>query len=386
MRSRILILVSLLMSPINGIAQELSQYTAVRVQKAHQLAQDDKLQQAIEQLSSIKVSKAYDQAFVSRMLGVFLWQDGKAKQAIQHLEKAVTSGQLQDEQAWTTQKMLADIYLSDQQFTHALPHYYQLTKQVPKTQKPAELWLRIAQAHYQIEQWGKVIPAIDTYERYHRKDEIQPLSLKLGSQLQLKQWKAAIPTLEQLIALEPQKANWWRQLVSLKLRVGQNKQALDTLALAKLQGVPLSEQDQRLLAQLYAQRGIPERAALELSELENAQKDVELLVAQASYWQMAREWNKAIDYWQLAANYNDKYQWNVAQLLVQEGQYQEALAVLNRVKDRKSEVALAKTRAYYKLNQIEQALIQAKIAENVEPSNQARGWIKYLSQLRKSMS
>ncbi|RJX65764.1 hypothetical protein DZ860_21235 [Vibrio sinensis] len=386
MRSKILILVGLLMSPMNGFAQELSQYTAVRVQKAHQLAQDDKLQQAIEQLSSINVSKAYDQAFVSRMLGVFLWQDGKTKQAIQHLEKAVTSGQLQDEQAWTTRKMLADIYLSDQQFQHSLPHYYQLTKQVPKTQKPDELWLRIAQAHYQIEQWGKVIPAIDTYDRYHRKDEIQPLSLKLGAQLQLKQWKAAIPTLERLIALEPQKANWWRQLVSLKLRVGQNKQALDTLALAKLQGVPLSEQDQRLLAQLYAQRGIPERAALELSGLENAQKDVELLVAQASYWQMAREWNKAIDYWQLAANYNDKYQWNVAQLLVQEGQYQEALTVLNRVKGRKSEVALAKTRAYYKLNQLEQALIQAKIAENAQPSNQAKGWIKYLSQLRKSMS
>ncbi|ANS85565.1 hypothetical protein VSVS12_01799 [Vibrio scophthalmi] len=365
-------------------AAELSQYTAIRVQKANQLAQDEKFAEAIQALRKIETSKSYDQAFVARMLGVFYWQDGQTKPAIKQLKLAVESKKLEDEQAWVTEKMLADLLLSDQQFSASLPHYYQLVQQVPESQTEDQIWLRIAQAHYQIEQWKAVIPAIDKYRRFQAKDELQPLSLKLGAQLQLKRWKDAIPTLEKLVSLQPDKVNWWRQLVSLQLQQGQNKQALSTLALAKGQGVALSQQDRTLLAQLYAQQGIPERAAIELSQLEEAATDLDLIVSQASYWQQAREWQKATKQWQLAAKQAAKYHWNVAQLLVQEGQYQQALTVLDRVQGRKADVALAKTRAYYKLNQLEQALIHAKQADNIEPSSQSKSWIKYLSQLRRA--
>ncbi|WP_194435126.1 tetratricopeptide repeat protein [Vibrio fluminensis] len=378
------LLISLLsLSAFSSVAAELSQYTAVRVQKANEMAQDEQFKQAITALKAIDTSRAYDQAFVARMLGVFYWQDGQAKNAIKQLQFAVDSKQLQDEQAWTTQKMLADLLLSDQQFKKSLPHYYQLTKQVPGKQKADELWLRIAQAHYQISEWKQVIPAVDKYRRFQSKDELQPLSLKLGAQLQLKRWKDAIPTLERLIVLQPEKINWWRQLVSLQMQVNDNKGALGTLALAKQQGLALSQQNRKLLAQLYAQRGIPERAAIEISELDDARSDLDLIVTQASYWQHAREWNKALAQWKVAAKHNAKYHWNVAQIMVQEGQYQNALVVLDKVKGRGEEVALAKTRAYYKLNQLERALIQAKKADNIESTNQSRGWIKYLSQLRK---
>ncbi|OLQ91043.1 hypothetical protein BIY21_13800 [Vibrio ponticus] len=378
------LLISLLsLSAFSSVAAELSQYTAVRVQKANEMAQDEQFKQAITALKAIDTSRAYDQAFVARMLGVFYWQDGQAKNAIKQLQFAVDSKQLQDEQAWTTQKMLADLLLSDQQFKKSLPHYYHLTQQVPAKQKADELWLRIAQAHYQVSEWTKVIPAVDKYRRFQSKDELQPLSLKLGAQLQLKRWKDAIPTLERLIVLQPDKINWWRQLVSLQMQVNDNKGALGTLALAKQQGLALSQQDRKLLAQLYAQRGIPERAAIEISELDDAGNDLDLIVTQASYWQHAREWNKALTQWQIAAKHNAKYHWNVAQIMVQEGQYQKALVVLDKVQGRGEEVALAKTRAYYKLNQLEQALIQAKKADNIASTNQSKGWIKYLSQLRK---
>ncbi|WP_114767814.1 tetratricopeptide repeat protein [Vibrio rhodolitus] len=378
------LLISLLsLSAFSSVAAELSQYTAVRVQKANEMAQEEQFKQAITALKAIDTSRAYDQAFVARMLGVFYWQDGQAKNAIKQLQYAVDSKQLQDEQAWITQKMLADLLLSDQQYKKSLAHYYHLTKQVPEKQKVDELWLRIAQAHYQVSEWQQVVPAVDKYRAMQNKDELQPLSLKLGAQLQLKRWKDAIPTLERLIVLQPDKINWWRQLVSLQMQVNDNKSALSTLALAKQQGLELSQQDRRLLAQLYAQRGIPERAAIEISELDDAGSDLKLIVTQASYWQHAREWDKALTQWQIAAKHNAKYHWNVAQIMVQEGQYQKALVVLDKVKGRSEDVALAKTRAYYKLNQLEDALIQAKKADNIESSKQSKGWIKYLSQLRK---
>lgn len=372
----------LVAGPVNA---ELSQYTAGKVQRAHNLQQEEKLDEAIRLLAELTPSKAYDRAFVKRMLGVFYWQKGDLKQAIANLSDAVDSGLLLDEQAWVTQRMLADILLSDEQFKRALPHYYQLSKNIPETQKADELWLRIAQSHYQVSEWKQVLSAINTYESLSRVDDVQPLTIKLGAQLQLKQWSGALPTLKRLIGLEPNKTAWWQQMAGIQLRLGRSKDALDTLALAKRQGVKLTQQDLKTLAQLYAQRGIPERAAIIYAQLDDAQTDAELVSAQAMYWQMAKEWDKAISVWSQAAKLDTRHRWPLAQLLLQEGHYQQALTELDKValKGRKADVELAKVRAYYKLENYDQAIIHAKRANNIKSTSASKSWIKYLSQMRK---
>ncbi|MBM4840446.1 tetratricopeptide repeat protein [Vibrio parahaemolyticus] len=384
MMKKFLITTLLSLTAASAIAQELSQYTASRVQRAHSLAQEEKLKEAISTLESLDLSRGYDQAFVARMLGIFYWQNEQVKPAIKQLDFAVSSGLLQDEQAWQTRKMLADILLNEQQFAKALPHYYELSKAVPKNQKAHEVWLRIAQSHYQLSQWNKVLSAMGRYEKFGQPDELGPLSIKLSSELELKKWLPAIVTIKRLIAIEPERVEWWRQLVALHLRVDDSKRALDSMALAKLQGVALSQDDFKLLAQLYAKRGIPERAALIMEQLEDLNVDSQLKAQQATYWQMAKEWDKSIDSWRIAAKLDSKYYWNYSQLLVQQGHYQQALAALDKVKGRNADVALIKTRAYYKLNRLDDALANAKRANEIKPSNQAKSWVKYLTQRRKA--
>ncbi len=155
-----------------------------------------------------------------------------------------------------------------------------------------------------------------------------------------------------------------------------------------MQKVALNQQDLRLLAQLYAQNGIPERAAQVMESLDEAQSNQQLITERAIYWQRAKEWDKAIATWRLAATKDAKYHWHVAQLLLQEGHYQQALAELDQVKerDKQAQVALAKTRALYKLNQFEAALVQAKRADSLQSSESAKQWIKYLSQQRQTQS
>lgn len=381
---KFLITTLLSLTAASAIAQELSQYTASRVQRAHSLAQEEMLKEAISTLESLDLSRGYDQAFVARMLGIFYWQNEQVKPAIKQLDFAVSSGLLQDEQAWQTRKMLADILLNEQQFAKALPHYYELSKAVPKNQKAHEVWLRIAQSHYQLSQWNKVLSAMGRYEKFGQPDELGPLSIKLSSELELKKWQPAIVTIKRLISIEPERVEWWRQLVALHLRVDDSKRALDAMALAKLQGVALSQDDFKLLAQLYAKRGIPERAALIMEQLEDLNVDSQLKAQQATYWQMAKEWDKSIDSWRIAAKLDSKYYWNYSQLLVQEGHYQQALAALDKVKGRNADVALIKTRAYYKLNRLDDALANAKRANEIKPSNQAKSWVKYLTQRRKA--
>ncbi len=63
-----------------------------------------------------------------------------------------------------------------------------------------------------------------------------------------------------------------------------------------------------------------------------------------------------MDSWRVAARLDSQYYWNFSQLLVQEGHYQQALAVLDKVSGRKADVALIKARAYYKLKRIDDAL------------------------------
>ncbi|MDG2640642.1 hypothetical protein P7M58_14025 [Vibrio parahaemolyticus] len=384
MMKKFLITTLLSLTAASAIAQELSQYTASRVQRAHSLAQEEKLKEAISTLESLDLSRGYDQVFVARMLGIFYWQNEQVKPAIKQLDFAVSSGLLQDEQAWKTRKMLADILLNEQQFAKALPHYYELSKAVPKNQKAHEVWLRIAQSHYQLSQWNKVLSAMGRYEKFGQPDELGPLSIKLSSELELKKWQPAIVTIKRLIAIEPERVEWWRQLVALHLRVDDSKRALDSMALAKLQGVALSQDDFKLLAQLYAKRGIPERAALIMEQLEDLNVDSQLKAQQATYWQMAKEWDKSIDSWRVAAKLDSKYYWNYSQLLVQQGHYQQALAALDKVKGRNADVALIKTRAYYKLNRLDDALANAKRANEIKPSNQAKSWVKYLTQRRKA--
>lgn len=367
-------------------AAELSQYAARKAMNANQLAQEEKLTEAINILKSADVSRSYDKAYFARMLGVFYWQNEQIRPAIKALSEAVSSGQLEDEQGWQTEHMLADLLLMEHQYKQALPHYYQLTNNVPKTHHEYELWLRIAQVHYQAEQWQKSLDAIVRYEAFKRPDEVTPLSVKLGAQMQLEKWKGAIPTLKRLINLEPTKSNWWLQLVNLELRTDNKKDALSSLSLARMQNIELKDSDLRLLAQLYAHHGIPERAAKVLEQVEGANSDLDLITQRASYWQNAKEWDKAIDTWNLASRYDEKYHWNIAQILLQQARYQDALDELDNVKEssRKAQVALAKTKALYKLDQLEPALIQAKTANNIAPSDEAASWIKYLSQLRQA--
>ncbi|MUK49326.1 tetratricopeptide repeat protein [Aliivibrio fischeri] len=369
-------------------AQQLTQYNAAKVQRAIQLQQQDKIVDAIDVLSKLTPSQAYDKAYVQRMLGVFHWQNGNSKAAVKYLSTAVNSQQLVDEQAWVTQRMLADLLLTEQRFKEALPHYYQLTKTVPENQKIGDLWFRIAQTHYQISQWDKVLFALNKHQKvtkiHKKQDKRQLLVLKLGAQLQRKYWKSAIPTLTVLIELEPEQAGWWQQLSSIQLQLNQPSNALDTLVLAQRQGIVLSQSELKILAQLYAQRGIPEKAAQVMAQLADYETDKEIIITQASYWQAAKEWDKAIAVWQKAAQFDGQYYWQVAQLQIQEGYYQQGLKSLDKVKDynKTDDVALAKTRAYYKLNQLELALVNAKRANEFKPSNEAKGWIQYLSQMR----
>jgi len=405
---------------------QLTQFIAGKIQAAQALQQQERYTDAIELLADLTPRQAYDKAFVQRVLGIFHWQQDNTDQAVKYLSLAVESQLLPTEQTWMTQRMVADILLSQQKYKQALPHYYVLVNKYAlsdgvlgkvavgsekiavkakhkksniKEKEFTELWLRIAQTHYQLREWDRVLSAVRSYEQLNTKgDQVQALNLQLTAQSQLQRWPAAIDTLDRIIAVEPDKLLWWQQLAGLQLRISQPQAALTTLILAQRQGLELSVQERRTLAQLYAQQGIPEQAARELASLAKGIVDNDerqkMLAEQAQYWQMAKEWNMAIHTWRdvisLSEHNTAEYRWPLAQLLLQQGRYESALVELNhsqikqgRSKKEQAAIELAKVRSYYKLEQFDRAITHAKLAQHLAPSASAKGWLKYLRQVRK---
>ena len=375
----LLILLTLLTLPLN--VQELSRYVAVKVHKAFQARQDNRLSEAIAVLKQIEPKKEYDNAYVQRLLGVFYWQSGQLTKAEQALAVSVSLNVLEKTQQRDTRRMLADIQFYQQRFTPAITNYLAVIEQTQNREALAGYWLRVVQAYYALENWNKVLDAVAGYKAYVVKPEISALTMQFGAELSLELWSRAIKTVTQLRDLEPEKLVWWQHLYGLFLRTDQNREALAVLQQMERAGFALSRAEIRTLAQLYANQGIPVQAAEHYGLLAGEISDAKLLATQAKYWQQAREWHKALLSWEKAARLDSDYRWPYAQLLLRQREYSQALKQLDGIENPSEQMLLAKVNAYYRLNLIEEARKAASRAYRVSQNKSARQWLDYLAKL-----
>ena len=375
MKNLILALCAIILSNA-AIGRELSVFTASKLQQAQKYDSKGQLEKAIGVLQPLTISRSYDRAMVDRSLGVYFWKNNQLKLSAHHLQKALETDAIEGKQQTELRKMLADVLFNQREFREALQHYAQLTA---VTQEPtrSQLWLSMAKAHYQLEQWQQTIDAANRVVGAS-KHNFEPLTIKLSAQIHSSQWRGAEKTLRALLKYQPKNPNWWRQLVNVELHSGDTRGALTALSLAKNQ-IALNVQDRKLLARLFDKSGIPERAALELSLLPTSEQNIDLLVEQAGYWQKAKEWEHAAIVWESLSKKDEKYHRQLALALTQNGDHQKALNVLERYQVKRADIALLKAKVHDKLNQLDEALEEAKAAQKIEPSASAESWIEYLS-------
>jgi len=373
--------------------KNLTTYTIRQVQHAYQLQLEEKPNEAIAVLEKTKTSRAYDQAYVHRMLGGLYWQTQQSALAIRSLTTAVEAKQLPKEQQRDTQRMLADILLVEGQYSKSEKGYVNLLPEYESAVDREWLWLRLAQSQYQQQKWSLVEKSIKKQQYYLIKaklaPKVMPLNMMLAAQLSTKKWRRAIKTAYSLRELEPNNILWWKQLTTLYLQTDQIKKALTTLQQADRAGFKLSDQQLKLLAQLYAQLDVPFKAGETYSRIRSLEDSVELLQQQANNWQAAKEWDRAKKSWNKAANIDPKYYWQMALLQLQRREYDGALvsiealthssAIKTYTKSQLAKVHIAETQAFNALGQRKQALDAITLANRLQPSANTRSWIKYLS-------
>ncbi|EHA1126683.1 ferrichrome ABC transporter substrate-binding protein [Vibrio navarrensis] len=378
-----LLMSCLLLTKVSAAApnSDISPYALRYMQQAQTLSAKEQNQQAIEHLLTAEVSRPGDVAAISRMLGILYWQSEQAQHSVMALEKALNAQGLADDEQWRTRRMLSSIYLTLGQFRQALPHLELLTQSIPEGENAAEVWLHLAQAHYSLEQWRETLLALEKQRKLDPKPSVAVLSISLGAHAQLEQWSQVVDNAKQLIALQPEKKIWWMQAYSGYLNLRQQKAALDILTLAQLKGITLLDSELKSLAYLYASQGIYEKAAVTLSQLEQADSDLELIRLQAQYWQAAKEWQKSLHFWHKAAEIESKYHWEVAVLQNQLQKYQQVIASLDQMENQQRfyDAQLLKVNALYRLNRLEAALALAKKADAIKSSTQTQSWVRFLS-------
>ncbi|KJR28941.1 MULTISPECIES: tetratricopeptide repeat protein [Vibrio] len=378
-----LLMSCLLLTKVSAAApnSDISPYALRYMQQAQTLSAKEQNQQAIEHLLTAEVSRPGDVAAISRMLGILYWQSEQAEHSVIALEKALNAQGLADDEQWRTRRMLSSIYLTLGQFRQALPHLELLTQSIPEGENAAEVWLHLAQAHYSLEQWRETLLALEKQRKLDPKPSVAVLSIALGAHAQLEQWSQVVDNAKQLIALQPEKKIWWMQAYSGYLNLRQQKAALDILTLAQLKGIALLDSERKSLAYLYASQGIYEKAAVTLSQLEQADSDLELIRLQAQYWQAAKEWQKSLHFWHKAAEIESKYHWEVAVLQNQLQKYQQVIASLDQMENQQRfyDAQLLKVNALYRLNRLEAALALAKKADAIKSSTQTQSWVRFLS-------
>ncbi|SDI82751.1 hypothetical protein SAMN04488540_103207 [Ferrimonas sediminum] len=375
----------------------ISPFVAAKLQKAYELYEQEQPDQAIELLESLSPSSKDASAYVGRMLAGLYSVAERYPEAIEQMQQALDSGGLDPVSERQTQHELAQLLLSQERFDDAIVQYQALIASRSDTDKydrVAQWHIGAARCQARLRQWQQVQAESEQALTLLGESEasynpvLVARQLSLTAQWNLKRWAAAEQTLVALLRLQPKRLAWWRQSISVQLQQNKVEAALVTSALAERSGVLESETDYLTLVQLFASQGLPELAARHLQQyLDRGQVSpaAEHQQQLARYWQAAREWQQAIEAWEVAARRRPELLWPQARLLLQQRQHRRALTVLAQavlvesLEDRRGELYLAQVNAHYQLKEYHLARQAAVKAVEHGQSQRGRFWLTFLN-------
>ncbi|MGD8589063.1 MAG: tetratricopeptide repeat protein [Chromatiales bacterium] len=291
-----LILAWLLATSVSARADErpsISPQTYQILQETQQLldqGQSVKAVQRLEELVQTTAKHPYEQAVALQSLANAHIERNDYTSAIAPLQRSVELASLPAEAQQQARYNLAQLYMATDRFAPAIEQLKLWFKQAKSA--PAEAYMLLGSAHLQLKQYRQAIePLRQAIRLSNRINEGWYQSL-LGAYYESKQYSEAVKLLHKMLRLFPDSSDYWRQLAGIELMRRRDGEALAVMELAYLNGKLTKEQDLLNLAQLYAQRDAPYKAAqllekeLKKGRIKAGRKTWEQT---ANAWQLARE-------------------------------------------------------------------------------------------------
>ncbi|MGL6626787.1 tetratricopeptide repeat protein [Aeromonas jandaei] len=345
-----------------------------------------------EALSSVG-DRVYDKGVILQTLGFVAAQQEKYGQATKYFADAIATGGLPPPVAQQVRYNLAQLYMAEGNFQGSIKTMREWFANQGKDDKPnSHAYITLANAHVQLKQYREAIPAVDQAIKLSAGKAPESWHLlKMAAHYELKQYKQATEVLTILVDMHPQQKKYWTQLSAMHMQAGNDSKALAALEAAYSLGMLTEPAELQRLANYLAFSGIPHRAARVMEKgmkdgvIEQSASNYKTL---ANYWHQAKELDPAID--TLAKSYqlvpNAELQLKMARMMIQSKRYQDlvelaAKPAANANGEQRADLKFLTGVAYFEQQKPKEALNAfTQAAQNGNVSGRASPWISFLKE------
>jgi Tfp pilus assembly protein PilF len=247
----------------------------------------------------------YERARVEQLLAGMAFTEGKYAEAREHVELAIASGGLNTQELSSNRFQIAQTYMGEENWALAAATLESWLQTAVNPNSSA--YYMLAAAYYQqgAEATGAAAtrlfdqalpPAMKAVELAENPQESW-IQLVVALLLNKEDYRGAVPWIERMVAISPDKKSHWLQLSSVYQEIEEYAKALAVMQLAYTAGLLTQDSEIRRLADLLVYNEIPYRGAqiLEQAIAEGKMETNSALYEKlANCWMAAGEFEKAV--------------------------------------------------------------------------------------------
>ena len=278
-------------------ANQIDQRTGEILTKAIEFLNNDQNDQARTTLAELNLERLspYERSRVEQMFFSLDVQEENYAGARQHMEAAIASGGLNDQEVSQGRYQLAQLWMQEEKWAEgakALEDWLQTA-----TNPNGGVYYLLAAAYYNLDNFDAALPharkAVDMTDT-PQEGWLQMLSALL---LQKEQYKDALPVIQRQVNMFPAKKVYWMQLSSVYAQLEDMSNALVIMQMANHAGLLTEGSEFQRLADFMMVQNMPYSAAELVTKAINDKKiepELKTWESLANSWVAAREFRKAI--------------------------------------------------------------------------------------------
>jgi len=273
---------------LNG-ATTLSVATYKRLAGVEKLIQEKRLDEAGEALRQMLARlprAAIDRAYTFRSAGMYYLQRENYEEATRLLLQAYHERALPEAQTLRLAELIGNLYLHGERYAEAAVFYERCLAAESGAEK--RIVIACAVAYYRLERFSDVAALLEKERGRFVPDEALYRML-FASYYALKQYSAALKTVDEMLRHWSGKREYWLQQSALYYETGQRAKALASIELAYRRGVLEKEDDYMRYVYMLVEMQIPYKAGevlarfIEEKKVSDSERHRELLAQCRSY-------------------------------------------------------------------------------------------------------
>ncbi len=362
--------------------------------RAQKLADEGDVAKGLAVLDSVRnkadTMNSYERAMMWNFYGFIYYNQQDYKSAVDYFDKLVNENNIPESLEVNTLFSLAQLEMMQGHFAKTIA-YIERWEALQTDEANSKGLILKAQAYYQAKDYQAALPNINKVialeEQSGNTAKENWLVLQRALYYSLQQPLQVTNVLEKMVKLY-NKPEYWTQLAAMYGETEQPKKQLAVMEAAYQQGFVTKATDIKSLAQLYFYSGAPAKAAKVLTYAIDSlavQPDLKTLQFLAQAWSSAKEHEKALPVLQQAAILSDagNIEQRMGEIYFEMDDYHHAIKMINQALakgklDNPGNAYLVLGMAHFNLGHYDNAIAQFEDAKDEqEVASSAVQWLQY---------